>query len=81
MEAASNMRGRVMSYVAMAYFGMLPFGSLLTGMVSQKISAPATMPCQGIIALIIAGVFYRIIKRNKPEIKEPQVLHEAESVH
>jgi MFS family permease len=81
VEAASHMRGRVMSYVAMAYFGMLPFGSLLTGTVSQKISAPVTMLCQGIIALIIAGIFYRIIKRKKPEIKKSQVLHEAESVH
>jgi MFS family permease len=81
VEAASHMRGRVMSYVAMAYFGMLPFGSLLTGTVSQKISAPATMLCQGVVAVIIAGIFYRIIKRNKREIKESPVPHKAESVH
>ncbi|MDB5110302.1 MAG: major facilitator superfamily 1, partial [Mucilaginibacter sp.] len=29
VEAASHMRGRVMSFVAMSYFGMLPLGSLL----------------------------------------------------
>lgn len=65
MEAASNMRGRVMSYVAMAYFGMLPLGSLLTGTISQRISAPLTMLCQGILALIIAITFTRYLL-NKP---------------
>jgi MFS family permease len=69
MEAASNMRGRVMSYVAMAYFGMLPLGSLLIGTISQKLTAPTTMLCQGIMALIIVGVFskYLLIKPDKSE--------------
>lgn len=62
IEAAANMRGRVMSYVAMAYFGMLPLGSLLIGNISQKIGAPLTMLCQGITALIIAACFSRILK-------------------
>ena len=31
VESDRYMRGRVMSYVAMAYFGMLPLGSLLVG--------------------------------------------------
>lgn len=63
MEAATHMRGRVMSYVAMAYFGMLPLGSLLIGAVSQKIGAPLTMLCQGIIALLIAALFYKLIPK------------------
>jgi len=64
MESAANMRGRVMSYVAMAYFGMLPLGSLLTGTISQKITAPLTMLFQGIIALLIAIVFANILRKN-----------------
>jgi len=70
-EAAAHMRGRVMSYVAMAYFGMMPLGSLLIGNISQKIGAPLTMLCQGIIALIIAASFFRIFSRGK-QIKEKQ---------
>lgn len=66
MEAAANMRGRVMSYIAMAYFGMLPLGSLLTGGVSQRIGAPNTMLCQGIIALLCAAVFSKFLKKHKP---------------
>jgi MFS family permease len=70
MEAASHMRGRVMSYVAMAYFGMMPLGSLLIGTISQKISAPLTMLCQGIITLIIVGIFSKYLVR-KPNINDP----------
>lgn len=67
MEAAPHMRGRVMSYVAMSYFGMLPLGSLLVGTVSQKIGAPLTMLCQGIIAILIAALFYKLIPKVKPD--------------
>jgi MFS family permease len=65
IEAAQNMRGRVMSYVAMGFFGMLPLGSLLIGAISQKITAPVTMLCQGIIALIIAAIFYKIFNKER----------------
>lgn len=64
MEAAANMRGRVMSYIAMGYFGMLPLGSLLAGVASQQISAPVTMAVQGVIAIITVPVFTRYLKRE-----------------
>lgn len=66
MEAAPAMRGRVMSFVAMSYFGMLPLGSLLIGTVSQKIGAPLTMLCQGILALFIAATFYKLLPKTTP---------------
>lgn len=65
MESAANMRGRVMSFMAMSYFGMLPVGSLLIGAISQKLGAPLTMLCQGITALIIAVCFSRLLKVNE----------------
>jgi MFS family permease len=65
VESVPAMRGRMMSYVALAYFGMLPLGSLLIGAVSQKIGAPNAMLSQGIIALVIAGVFFRFLTDNK----------------
>ena len=61
VEAAASMRGRAMSYVAMGFFGMLPFGSLLIGWVSQKITGPLTMLFQGIIALVIVAIFSRYL--------------------
>lgn len=65
VESDEKMRGRMMSYVALAYFGMLPFGSLLVGSISQKIGAPRTLFCQGIIALLITAVFSRFLKSDK----------------
>jgi MFS family permease len=67
MEAASHMRGRAMSYTAMAYFGMLPLGSLLIGNISQKIGAPLTMLCQGIMAIVIAALFSKLLYKTQPE--------------
>ncbi|MDB5141048.1 MAG: major facilitator superfamily 1 [Mucilaginibacter sp.] len=64
IEAAPHMRGRVMSYIAMAYFGMLPFGSLIIGTISEKISAPLTMLCQGVMALVIAIIFSKYLTKT-----------------
>jgi MFS family permease len=77
-EAAANMRGRVMSYVAMAYFGMLPLGSLLIGTLSQHIGAPLTMLCQGILALLIAVLFGKLLYKGQfaPPIAKTNSIHQ-----
>lgn len=67
VESSPDMRGRVMSYVAMGYFGTLPLGSLLIGAVSQQIGAPYSLLCQGIMALIIAGTFFKFLTSGKKE--------------
>lgn len=77
IEAAANMRGRVMSYVAMAYFGMLPLGSLLAGAASQQISAPWTMLLQGGISIITMLIFSRYLKQERMHKKE---ILEAENI-
>jgi predicted MFS family arabinose efflux permease len=64
------MRGRVMSYVAIAYFGMLPLGSVLIGALSQKIGAPNTILFEGITALIIAACFSGFLRADRQKIKE-----------
>ena len=64
-----RMRGRVISYFAMAFFGMLPLGSLLIGAVSQRIGAPDTILSEGIIALIIALLFSPFLRRERLEKK------------
>jgi MFS family permease len=75
MEAAAHMRGRVMSFVAMSYFGMLPLGSLLIGNISQKIGAPLTMLCQGILAILIAVLFSKLLYKGQPEQPITQITH------
>ncbi|MBV5279563.1 MAG: MFS transporter [Campylobacteraceae bacterium] len=53
----SNMRGRVISYFAMAFFGMQPIGALLIGTISHYIGAGETLFLEGCAALIIIALF------------------------
>ncbi len=63
--ADPNMRGRMISFYAMAFFGMQPLGGLIVGLVSQVIGVPDTVLIQGCIALLIGGLHLRFLKRNK----------------
>jgi MFS family permease len=71
-SSAPAMRGRVISYFAMAFFGMQPLGSLLIGTVSQYVGAPNTILGEGILALLIAlGFTPFLISRKSKEPDKP----------
>jgi len=78
VKTDAAMRGRVMSYVAMAYFGMLPLGSLLIGSISQKIGAQDTLLLQGIISLLIAGTVAAFLRKERLKKEDIGQLEEAE---
>jgi MFS family permease len=59
-------RGRVMSYYAMAFTGMAPFGSLFAGTLADRIGAPNTLLITG--ACCIAGAIW--FARQLPAIRE-----------
>jgi len=80
VECDAKMRGRVMGFVAMAMFGMLPLGSLLIGAVSQQIGAPNALLCQGVMAVIIAAAFYGFPAKHKLNKQEKALMKEEESV-
>jgi MFS family permease len=50
-------RGRVMSFYTMAFFGMMPLGSLAAGVFGSRIGAPATVTWGG-VATIVAVLLY-----------------------
>ncbi len=52
-----HMRGRVMSMYSMAFMGMMPFGSLLAGLLSRLFGAPVTVCLNGLLCIIGAVVF------------------------
>jgi MFS family permease len=80
-ESAPQMRGRVISILLMAIFGMMPLGSLLVGAVSQHIGAPATVLGQGIIGIIVALAFVNFLtKRSKNAVPENLVMDETEVI-
>jgi MFS family permease len=66
-ETDNKFRGRVISFIAMAMFGMLPLGSLLVGFLAPITGAQLTLFIQGIIAIIIGISFYKNLN-NTPII-------------
>jgi MFS family permease len=69
------MRGRVISFYAMAFFGMQPLGGLLIGTLSQWIGTPDTVMAQGLIALLIGCLFLRSLR-----LKEAKKLRQTEEL-
>jgi MFS family permease len=80
VNAHPEMRGRMISYLAMAMFGMLPLGSLLVGAISQKIGAPDTLLCQGVTAILIALAFSNFLRKDTLEKKKATRFEEAEEM-
>jgi MFS family permease len=50
-------RGRVMSFYAMAFMGMVPFGSLFAGSLASAIGAPGTTMIGGILCIFGSVLF------------------------
>ncbi len=69
------MRGRVISFYAMAFFGMQPLGGLLIGTLSQWIGTPDTVMAEGVITLLIGIMLFRFLRLN-----EAKKLHHAEEL-
>lgn len=61
---APAMRGRVISFYAMAFFGMQPLGGLLVGSVAEVIGAPLTVLLEGVATLLIAVLFFPFLRRD-----------------
>jgi len=70
-NSSAAMRGRMVSYFAMSFFGMMPLGSLLIGYISQHIGVQNTILAQGIAAIIISLCFIplllKVTKKNTNE--------------
>jgi MFS family permease len=52
-----GLRGRVMSFYTMAFFGTVPIGSLIGGAVAERIGAPLTIALSGAVCLA-AGAWF-----------------------
>jgi MFS family permease len=63
-------RGRVMAFYTMAFFGSVPVGSLISGVVASYIGAPATIRLGGIIC-IAAGLWFAMRLPALREIIRP----------
>lgn len=57
-SSSEEMRGRVISYFAMAFFGMQPIGALILGSATHFFNASTALLSQGVIALILGVLFF-----------------------
>lgn len=74
-HVSDEMRGRVISFYSMAFFGMQPIGSFLIGLCAEHIGSVNTLRLQGIIGIVIALFFYKNFpptKREKTKINISQ---------
>ncbi len=74
-----GMRGRVISYYAMAFFGMQPLGGLLIGSISKWIGTPDTMLMEGIFALLIGLLHFRYLRKER--LKQQQTMPAIDEQH
>jgi MFS family permease len=72
------MRGRVLSYYAMAFFGMQPIGGLLIGTLSHYVGAPNTLLIEGLATLLIALIFFPFLRRDLLKRKHRMKLEQLE---
>lgn len=62
-------RGRVMSFYAMSFQGVAPFGSLIAGAAASRIGAPRTLMVGGALCVVGAVLFARELPRLRALIR------------
>jgi MFS family permease len=59
------MRGRVISLYVLVYTSALPLGSLVVGVVSQRVGVRATVLAEGVLALLIGLLYLRNLRQTQ----------------
>jgi len=62
-------RGRIMSLYTMAFIGVTPFGSLLSGSLAHALGAPRTIAISGMCCIIGALLFVRKLPRLQENLR------------
>ena len=64
-----HLRGRVMAFYTMAFLGTAPLGSLLAGVLADRIGEPATIAAGGVVCLLGAGWFASRLPRLRELVR------------
>jgi MFS family permease len=62
-------RGRVMSIYTMAFVGLAPFGSLLSGAIAAKIGTGETVLFSGLLTMVLAAAFASKLRAIREEVR------------
>ncbi len=73
---APEMRGRVISFYAMAFFGMQPLGGILIGFISKWIGTNDTLLGEGCAALLVGLLHWRHLRKEKLKQQQHLMLKE-----
>jgi MFS family permease len=68
--APDHLRGRVLAAYSMMLMGMAPIGALLSGVLADRIGAPATVAAGGVACGIGAAVFAMYLPAIRQEARE-----------
>ena len=60
---SDHMRGRVMSVYNVSFRGGMPVGSLVTGALIPKFTAPVVLTCDGVL-LVLLGAYFLVTRRK-----------------
>lgn len=63
-----QMQGRVMSYLNISYFGMMPLGSLFIGTLTDHLGPHHTLQLQGLTTTALASLYY-FVSKHAPQKK------------
>jgi MFS family permease len=64
------LRGRVMAVYSMMFMGMAPLGSLLAGVLSERIGAPTTVAISGGASIVVGLLFWTRLPAFRPQARE-----------
>jgi MFS family permease len=62
-------RGRVMSFYTMAFFGTVPVGSLIAGVLATRIGAPDTILLGGVVCIAAGLAYLRALPALRPLVR------------
>ena len=62
-------RGRVMSFYTLAFIGVAPFGSLVSGFIASRVGAPATVIGGGVLSVAVALWFGSQLKNIRKIVR------------
>jgi hypothetical protein len=65
LHTKDALRGRIMSMFSMTFVGMMPIGSLLGGMVAERLGAPATVLSFGLCLSLVSVLYLRLEFRTR----------------
>jgi MFS family permease len=65
-----HLRGRLMAVYSMMFMGMAPMGSLLAGVLAERLGAPLTVAAGGAVCIIGASIFALRLPRLRTQARQ-----------